>query len=48
VPASRNADSSSRVFSDVPEPSSTSVSACVSAATCGAMRDSTERSARVG
>ena len=38
VPASRSASSSSRVFSDVPEPSSTSVSALVSSAMVAGVR----------
>ncbi len=48
VPAPAKASSSSRVFSDVPEPSSTSVSAPVSAAISPARAARIARSARVG
>jgi hypothetical protein len=48
LPASRNASSNKRVFSDVPDPSSTSVSALDRAAMSRACAARIERSHRVG
>jgi hypothetical protein len=48
VPAERNASSNKRVFSDVPEPSSTSVSAFVTCAISSDRAARIERSVRVG